>query len=69
METKAWWASRTIIGAVITLISVILQAMGFNLTANDQATLLDIVVTVLGVGGSILAIYGRVKASKGITAA
>jgi len=67
METKVWWQSKTIIGAIITVISIILQAFGYNLAADDQATLTDIMVTVFGIGGGILTIYGRVKASKQIT--
>ena len=53
-------------GSVVTLIAMVLGIFGFGMGAEDQATLVNIVVGTGGFVGSILAIYGRVKASKNI---
>ena len=66
MESKKWYQSKSVMGSVVTLIAMVLGIFGFGMGAEDQATLVNIVVGAGGFVGSILAIYGRVKASKKI---
>ena len=65
-ETKVWYQSKTILASIVTVIALI--AGGFNLTidAQTQGEVVELVSVVVGVIGSIAAIYGRVKASKTI---
>ena len=65
-ETKVWWQSRTILASIVTVIALI--AGGFNLTIDTQTQgeVVELVSVVVGVVGSAVAIWGRVKASKTI---
>ena len=63
---KSWYTSKTIWGSLITIIAMILGAFGYSVGADDQATVTDVLTTIAGFGGTVLAIYGRVKASKAI---
>ncbi len=70
--TKWWGSSVTIWGALITAISTVLPALGpvlgIDLTGDIVRELGDqIVVTVQAVGGligTLLTIYGRVRATQ-----
>ena len=63
---KYWYKSKTILASIVTVIALI--AGGFNLTidAQTQGEVVELVSVVVGVIGSVFAIYGRVKASKTI---
>ena len=65
-DQKAWYQSQTILASLVTVIALI--AGGFNLTidAQTQGEVVELVSVVVGVIGSVFAIYGRVKASKTI---
>lgn len=65
-EVKPWYQSKTILGAVVTVLAMILTAFGYGIGVEDQAALVDYAVSLGGVVGGLLAIYGRVKASKDI---
>ena len=65
-NVKPWYQSKTIIGAVVTVLAMILTAFGYGIGAEDQAALVDYAVSLGGVVGGLLAIYGRLKASKDI---
>jgi hypothetical protein len=72
-ETKPWWASRGVWGGIILVLSLIIGAFGYSgLTPEEQTVLGDSITNlaaVLGtVIGTILAIWGRIKASKQVTA-
>lgn len=65
-QGKAWWQSRTIIGAVAAIAATVLGAvLKTELPQEDVAEMLFAAATV---AGSVLAIYGRVKASRPIVA-
>lgn len=65
-DIKNWWQSKTIWGGIITVFAVILGAFGYALSGDDQFALVEIVSTIGGAIGGLLAIYGRVKASKAV---
>jgi len=58
-ETKPIWASKTLWGAVVMLASTV--AMFLKVDLGDQTEWINAVVGLLG---SSLAIYGRIKAVK-----
>jgi len=66
--TKHPLKSKTIIGAIIALVAMgISTFLGYDVGAEDQAQLTEIVLGLLGSAGPVTAIYGRVKADKPVT--
>jgi uncharacterized membrane protein len=71
MEVKAWYQSKTIWGAIITVLSLIISVVfGVQIDEATKQVLIDQAValaTAIGVlFGSIVSIYGRIKAEKKI---
>lgn len=65
-DIKSWLSSKTVWGGVIALTATVAQFFGFTLTGADQSSLSDAIIQIAQAGGAILAIYGRVVASKKI---
>lgn len=63
---KSWFQSKTIWGGLIAVIVPLLTLAGFEITPEDQAAFGDAVTAIVTAAGGILAIYGRVVASKEI---
>ena len=63
-DQKVWYQSKTILASIVTVIALI--AGGFNLTIDvqTQGEAVELASVVVGVIGSVVAIWGRVKASK-----
>jgi hypothetical protein len=71
MESKKnWWESKTIWGAVITVVCGGLALFGQNVDVETQSFLADKITLIsLSVGqvvGAVIAIFGRFKAEKKI---
>lgn len=67
-ETKKWWQSATIWGAVISVVSkIVMIVFGIEITGAEVAHITDAVVviisTITGLIGDFVAIVGRKKAS------
>ncbi len=65
-EVKTLAQSRTFWGAVMSLTGSALAGAHYTLTPADAASAVDIVVSFISGVGGLMAIYGRVKASKQI---
>jgi hypothetical protein len=65
-DTKQWFYSKTIWGALIAVGSSALQIKGFQLGIGDQSTVADAAVSIAGALGGLLAVYGRMTASSAI---
>jgi len=65
-EEKAWYQSKTILASIVTVIVLIAGAFNYSIDAQTQEGIVELVSVVVGVIGSVVAIYGRVKASKAI---
>ena len=69
-ETKAWWQSKTIWGAIVTVASLALTFFKVQIDPQTQQVLVNEVTAVVSaVGalvGTVLTIYGRFKATKKI---
>ena len=71
---KSWILSKGIWGAIIagaaTIATILNLIFGANVSGGDITTLLTqtqaIVVGIIGLVGSIMALYGRLKATKTI---
>ena len=61
METKPWWQSKTIVGAIVLLLSVLFAKVGLDVKSE---TLQEVVQSVMTILGFVLVIIGRVKANK-----
>lgn len=67
METKKWYESSGMWGGLIALVSAVLApVLGVTLDAALQADITSAVVAGGGVVGSLLAIWGRIRATKTI---
>jgi hypothetical protein len=65
-DVKPWYMSKGVWGGLIAMLAAILGDFGYALGADDQVALADIALSIGGALGGLLAIYGRVKASKGV---
>ena len=63
-ETKQWYLSKTVWGALIAILASLLPAMGMELDTGAQARLVDDLVSLAGAVGGLVAIYGRLTAEK-----
>ena len=63
---KYWYQSKTILASIVTVIALIAGGFNLNIDAQTQGEAVELVSVVVGVIGSVFAIYGRVKASKTI---
>ena len=55
--------SKTILGAAVTIIVLVADILGIE---ADPDSINQLLVQGIAVAGSIFAIYGRIKATKGI---
>jgi hypothetical protein len=62
-EGKPWWQSRTILGAVVVVISTVASMVGWSVDAGEVTELAVQGAALVGAG---LAIYGRVRARRPI---
>jgi hypothetical protein len=65
-ESKPWYASSGVWGGVIAVLAAVLGLLGYSIGAEDQVALAGYVATIGSVVGGLLAIIGRVRASKKI---
>jgi hypothetical protein len=63
-ETKQWYLSKTVWGALIAIVASLLSGMGLELGAGVQDRLADDLVSLAGAIGGLIAIYGRLTAEK-----
>ncbi len=65
-ETKPLLESRTFWGAVVSLTGAALTLGHYTLTAEDAAKAVELISGIASAVGGLIAIYGRVAASKKI---
>ena len=69
-QTKKWYESKTIWGAIITLASIGLGMLGVQIDEQTKQVLINefsaLASLVGSIVGTLLAIYGRIKAEKKI---
>lgn len=71
MDTKPWYASVGIWGAIISILGKAAGAFfGIEVTPDDEIKIVNAVTGLISLGvsffGDVLAIYGRKKATKKI---
>ncbi|KXX64193.1 hypothetical protein [Marichromatium gracile] len=60
MDSKPWWQSRAVIGALMVVLAQIASAAGVTI---DSAALTDAALELISLAGAGVAIWGRVRAS------
>lgn len=66
-ETKAWYQSKTIWGALAAIVASILQAAGAPLEPGMERDLVEALTTFAGAAGGLVAIYGRLSAERRVS--
>ena len=67
-EVKTLLSSKTFWGAFVAVLAGALSLFGYQLAAEDQAQLVNAVSGIAAALGGLVAIYGRIVASKRIGA-
>lgn len=63
---KAWYHSKTIWGAMLAIGAPLFNVFGFDVPGEVQNQLADIAVTLAGAIGGLIALYGRLSATKAL---
>ena len=70
-ETKPWYTSKTVIGAVVMVIATVLGLFGqperAEVVQAESANISGIIASVVGLIGALVALYGRITAKKTLT--
>jgi 2-methylisocitrate lyase-like PEP mutase family enzyme len=65
-ETKSIFASKTVWGGLIVIVAAVAGFFGYTISGEDQTSLIGLIDNAVLIFGGILAIWGRVTASKRI---
>ena len=67
METKKWYESKGVNGSIVAIITtlsmLLLRAFGYD-AETESASIGEIITIIMALIGSIIALIGRLKASK-----
>lgn len=67
METKAWYNSTSVLGALVALSALIGNSIGHVvISADDIKIALDLFTREMELVGSVMALIGRIKATRSI---
>jgi len=65
-DEKAWYQSTTIKAAIVTIIALMAGAFNLNIDLQTQGDIVSLFTIIVGAIGSVVTIWGRIKASKTI---
>ncbi|MCD2181004.1 hypothetical protein [Rhizobium sp. GN54] len=63
-ETKVWYLSRTVWGGILAIAASVLNLAGTEISGADQAELADKMTALMAAAGGIVAVAGRLAASR-----
>ncbi|MGQ2970569.1 MAG: hypothetical protein ACT6RF_17625 [Allorhizobium sp.] len=66
LDLKPWYQSKTVWGALIAIAAPLLGQAGLQVGGAVQAEIADALTTLVGTVGGLLALYGRLTATKGV---
>ena len=66
LDLKPWYQSKTVWGALISIAAPLLGRAGLEVGGAEQAEIADALTTLAGTVGGLLALYGRLTATKGV---
>ena len=61
-DIKPWWQSRTLWGAIVTIVSAGLGLAGLDLGDADREALIGLLTSLGAAAGGVIAIVGRITA-------
>ncbi len=64
IELKSWYSSKTVWGAAIVIVASCANLFGLEISAGDQHDLTENLSAIVAAAGGIIAIWGRISASK-----
>lgn len=64
VEEKPWYLSKTIWGSLISVAAALAATLGIAIDAESQTAIAEAVVQIVGAAGALLAIYGRLTATR-----
>ncbi len=64
VDEKNWYESRTIWGALVAVLTSLAGGFGLNIDASVQGELADSIVQLVGALGAMVAVYGRLGATR-----
>ena len=62
-DFKPWYASRTIWGSIVALLAAVASAFGVEIDQQLQTSFVETALQLVAVGGSVLAVFGRISAT------
>ena len=67
-DTKAIFASKTVIGSTVAAVATLLQVTGaIEISSVEQQQIVDSLYVIAQLGGTMMAIYGRIVAKHTLT--
>jgi protein-S-isoprenylcysteine O-methyltransferase Ste14 len=64
--TKGLLASKTVWGGLLVVVAAVAGLFGYTFSAEDQASVVEMVERIVMAVGGLLAIWGRITATKRI---
>jgi len=65
-EEKQWYLSKTILASIVTVIALVAGMFNIVIDTEVQGSIVELVSVAIGLVGSVVAIWARIKASKTI---
>ena len=64
LNAKPWYMSKTIWGSLVSILAAFLGLWDFDLSASEQARVVELIVQLIGASGAMLALIGRFLATR-----
>ncbi|WP_201353807.1 hypothetical protein [Hydrogenimonas urashimensis] len=61
---KPWYQSKGVWGGIVSILAIVLGVFGYTVSPEDQQAIVVALTSVGATVGSVVAIYGRIKATK-----
>ncbi len=63
-DTKAWYSSRTVWGALIAILASLAHLAGVDVAATEEVEIVDLLIGIVTAGGALAALIGRIAARR-----
>ena len=65
-DTKSMLQSKAVWGSIVTILALIAGMFNLGIDLQTQDDIVNVIMVIVGVIGSIFSIYGRIRATKTI---
>ena len=66
MNSKKWYASKTLWGAALAAVAGLAGLFGYTVSPDEVANIEQAAVSIVSIVGGLVAAYGRIAATKAI---